>query len=489
MKSSGNRRNDLVYRIDKAVGDGLERVIRAHHRRRLGRIGWSGAFDPSGGIWCTGDPPPREGNSIDVLIDGAEAFPAIVEALRAACSSVYFAGWHVTPDFVVSSSGSEVVAAKKLFQELGEEVDVRILLWAGAPLPPPFSPSRRGVRSICDELGRGRRTLVAVDSKERPLHCRHEKIIVIDGELAFVGGIDMTNLAGDRMDSNRHPARGAIGWHDATTRLRGPIVADVARHFEMRWGEVTGEWVPPTQEPAVAGNVEVQIVRTVPEKIYASMPRGDFRILEAYVRALRAARHFIYLENQFLWSSEIVKILADKLHDPPSEDFRLLMLLPAKPSTGMDDTLGQLAVLEAADGGAGRMLACTLYASDGAQAQPVYIHAKIGVVDDHWLTIGSANLNNHSLFNDSEMNVITRDGGLARATRLRLWAEHLERSEEDVAGNPTDLFEELWRPIAQTQLELRETGAPLTHRLVQLPHVSKRAKRLLGPLQTMIVDG
>lgn len=489
MKGPGSRRNDLVYRIDKGLGDGLERAIRAHHRRRLRRIGWSGAFDPSSDLWCARDPSARKGNAIDVLIDGAEAFPAMVEALRAARSSVYFAGWHVTPGFVLSSANSEVVAAQELFHEVGEQVDVRILLWAGVPLPPPFSPSRRAVRGICEELGRGRRTRVAVDSKEGPLHCHHEKIIVIDGELAFVGGIDITSLAGDRMDSSRHPARGAIGWHDATTRLRGPIVADVARHFEMRWGEVTGEWMPPTQEPALAGDVEAQIVRTVPEKIYASLPRGDFRILEAYVRALRSARHFIYLENQFLWSSEIVKILAGKLHDPPSEDFRLLMLLPAKPSTGMDDTLGQLAVLEAADGGAGRMLACTLYASDGAEAHPVYIHAKIGIVDDHWLTIGSANLNNHSLFNDSEMNVITRNEGLARVTRLRLWAEHLEKTVEVVAGNPTALFEELWRPIAETQLELRESGAPLTHRLVRLPHVSKRAKRLLGPLQTMVVDG
>ena len=79
-----------------------------------------------------------------------------------------------------------------------------------------------------------------------------------------------------------------------------------------------------------------------------------------------------------------------------------------------------------ADAGAGRVLACTLYARAGALADPVYVHAKVGIVDDDWLTIGSANLNEHSLFNDTEMNVVVRDPQLVRSTRCRLWAEHLE---------------------------------------------------------------
>ena len=64
-------------------------------------------------------------------------------------------------------------------------------------------------------------------------------------------------------------------------------------------------------------------------------------------------------------------------------------------------------------------------AHQGAVSSPVYVHAKIGIVDDRWLTIGSANLNEHSLFNDTELNVLTCDPELARGTRLRLWSEHL----------------------------------------------------------------
>ena len=91
------------------------------------------------------------------------------------------------------------------------------------------------MRRVRDEIIRGTRVRCALDSKERPMHCHHEKIVIVDGEVAFVGGIDLTSLGGDRFDSSEHPMRGRIGWHDVATRLRGPAVADVAAHFASRW--------------------------------------------------------------------------------------------------------------------------------------------------------------------------------------------------------------------------------------------------------------
>ena len=191
-------------------------------------------------------------------------------------------------------------------------------------------------------------------------------------------------------------------------------------------------------------------MRTVPEKVYRAVPRGDFRILESYVRALRSAQRFIYLENQFLWSPEISSILADKLRNPPRDDFRLLVVLPAKPNSGGDDTRGVLGELIEADGDAGRLLACTLFARAGRVADPIYVHAKIGIVDDEWLTVGSANLNEHSLFNDTEMNIVTHDPAIARQTRLRLWAEHLELTADHVDGDPARVIDDLWNPISKS---------------------------------------
>jgi phosphatidylserine/phosphatidylglycerophosphate/cardiolipin synthase-like enzyme len=111
------------------------------------------------------------------------------------------------------------------------------------------------------------------------------------------------------------------------------------------------------------------------------------------------------------------------------------------------------------------------------------------VVDDRWLTVGSANLNEHSLFNDTEMNVVTHDPDIAAGTRLRLWSEHLELPEQELSGDPCDLVDRIWRPTAERQLENVGRGLPLTHRLVKLPHVSRRSARLLGPLQGFMVDG
>jgi phosphatidylserine/phosphatidylglycerophosphate/cardiolipin synthase-like enzyme len=465
----------------------VTRQIRRHHRRRLRRIGWEHALDAASSGWAATSSPSRPGNRVEVLIDGADALPAIAEAFRQSRSHVHVTGWYFTPGFDLVREG-DPLPLRDLLAELAERVDVRILAWAGAPLP-LFRPSRGDVRQMRERLVANTRVQCALDSHERPLHCHHEKTIVIDNRVAFVGGIDLTSESGDRFDASHHPARGSLGWHDVCTRVEGPAVGDVADHFSMRWHEVTRERLPDAPRAAAAGEVEVQVVRTVPERIYTATPSGDFGILESYMRAFRSARRFIYIENQFLWSPEIAAVLAEKLSRPPSPNFRILMVLPANPNNGADDTRGALGELMEADADAGRILACTLYARSGARSDPIYVHAKVGIVDDAWLTIGSANLNEHSLFNDTEMNLVTHDPALARKTRLRLWSEHLERPTAQIGGEPADVIDELWKPISKEQLARRTAAEPLTHRLVCLPRVSKKSSRILGPLQGLLVDG
>ena len=114
-------------------------------------------------------------------------------------------------------------------------------------------------------------------------------------------------------------------------------------------------------------------------------------------------------------------LLREKLLRPPSDEFRLLLVLPRRPNNGNDDTRGQLGVLEAAD----HTTDCCSAPWDAGREEPgVYVHAKVGIVDDEWLTVGSANLNEHSLFNDTE-NLVTDDAALARTVREQLWSEHL----------------------------------------------------------------
>ena len=141
----------------------------------------------------------------------------------------------------------------------------------------------------------------------------------------------------------------------------------------------------------------------------------------------------------------------------------------------------------------GRLLAATISCAAAHVDAPLYVHAKVGIVDDRWLTVGSANLNEHSLFNDTEMNVVTCDEALARDTRLRLWAEHLERAVERGRGDPARVVDELWRPIAQEQLRARRAGraahAPAdgaarpsrAARAAARPDARARRRRLSGP--------
>jgi phosphatidylserine/phosphatidylglycerophosphate/cardiolipin synthase-like enzyme len=478
-----------VDRLDAITGRAVDLAVGAHHRRRLWRAGRLDQLAPpeDGSLWAAADPPPRGGNGLEVLIDGASALPRIAEALEGARSHIHIAGWHVTPDFGLTRD-DRASRLRDLLAELAQRVDVRVLLWGGSPLP-LFTPDRAAVRAAREELIRGSRVQCALDTHERPMHCHHEKLVIVDDEVAFVGGIDITSLGGDRFDTSDHPMSGRLGWHDAATRLIGPAVGDVAAHFATRWRETTGERLAEDPPPAAAGEVTVQVVRTVPEKVYGTLERGDFRILEAYTRALRSARELVYLESQFLWSAQIVEILAAKLREPPSDRFRVVVLLPAKPNNGADDTRGKLADLVRADDGAGRFLAATISARTGRLSGPLYVHAKVGIVDDRWLTLGSANLNEHSLFNDTEMNVLTCDPTLARETRLRLWSEHLERPLEEVSGEPARVIDEIWRPTAIEQRSRLERGEALTHRLRELPGISRRSRSLLGPLDSLIVDG
>src|SRR5512132_2347877 len=239
MRRSPSVTANLALRADRRLGAAVGRGVRAHHRRRLERVGWLGAVDAPGGDWAAGEPRPRPGGSLEVLIDGAEALPRMVAELERAESHVHIAGWFFSPDFALTRGGEPAIL-RDLLAELAERVEVRVLVWAGAPLP-LFRPSRGTVRKMRERLCAGTKIRCALDAKERPMHCHHEKTIVVDDRVAFVGGIDLTSEAGDRFDSSGHRARGQVGWHDASARVAGPAVADIAEPFRVRWRGVSGE--------------------------------------------------------------------------------------------------------------------------------------------------------------------------------------------------------------------------------------------------------
>ncbi len=478
------QRAPLQVRADDAVGRRIESLIRRHHRRRLTRNGWSAILDPFPNIAVdAASSPVRGGNSVAVLVDGQDAFAAMLAAIEGAQRSVHIAGWHATPDFELVRGETPTTLGGALEVAAGR-AQVRVLLWGGSQLP-VIRPTRSDARQARDAFARIPGVSAALDTHEYLQHCHHEKLLVVDDQVAFVGGLDLTHITADRWDTAGHQPRATLGWHDTAARLAGPVVADIAAHFNARWTEVTGEHLPRPEPPLPAGPHTVQFLRTVPENIYSFLPNGEFSILAEYRRALAGAQQLIYLENQFLWAPEIVDILEDKLSHPPGPDFRMILLLPSRPSTGRDTTLGQLSRLVRADV-EHRLLAATLQPM-GVEGQSTYVHAKLGIVDDSWLTIGSANLNAHSLFNDTEANVVFTDPDLVRSTRLQLWAEHL--GNEGVNGDPARVFDQQWVPLAVEQRTRKRDGLPPTHRLCELEGVSARRDLILGGLIGLLVDG
>ena len=182
----------------------------------------------------------------------------------------------------------EPVVLRNLLSSVARHVDVRLLVWEGAPLP-VFRPTRRDVQSYMKIFTRGTNIQAETDSCVRLKYSHHEKVVVVDDEVAFVGGIDLTLDGGDPFDTPKHPSRGQIGWHDAAVRIEGPAVADVANHFRLRWRGPGEERLPEPTPPAPNGDVELQVVRTLPEDVFVTMPSGEFSVFESYTRALRSA--------------------------------------------------------------------------------------------------------------------------------------------------------------------------------------------------------
>lgn len=287
-----------------------------------------------------------------------------------------------------------------------------------------------------------------LDSAHPPGAAHHQKIVVIDDALAFCGGIDMTV---DRWDTRDHlddnplrtkPDGSAYGpWHDATTAIDGDAARAVGDLARDRWRRGAGKRL----EPAPVGSdpwpdelvptierVDVAIARTLP----GLGDREEVREIEAlYLEAIARAERTIYIESQYLASRTIAEAMARRLREPDGPE--IVIVLP-------ESTEGWLEH-KAMDGARSKLLHM-LWRADlhkrlgvfypvTAGGEPIYVHAKIMVIDDRLLRVGSSNLNNRSMGFDTECDLAievtpgSRDAKRLRETilsiRLDLLCEHL----------------------------------------------------------------
>jgi phosphatidylserine/phosphatidylglycerophosphate/cardiolipin synthase-like enzyme len=173
-----------------------------------------------------------------------------------------------------------------------------------------------------------------------------------------------------------------------------------------------------------------------------------------------------------------------------------VLVLPARPNIGKRDTDLHVRQLLEADDRRRRVQIFSLYTARPEDRlswayKPVYVHAKVAIVDDLWCTVGSANLNDRGLEGDTELNVQAVSGELARSLRLRLWAEHLGVSQDAFALLPPhDVIDTLWAPQADAAAAiLRQRSGPLASRIVRYALDDMPGDIAVGALQANILDG
>ena len=442
------------------------------------------------------------GNRVRVLVHGAAYFARLASLLDRLGEGdlVYLCDWRGDPDQELDGPGRELGPLLRRAAERG--ADIRGLLWRSHPDQFRLSEQEAlHLAAVVNDAG----AEILLDERVRRGGSHHQKLVIVRhrdnaaDDVAFVGGIDLCHGRGDDERHLGDPQAVDLDdrygrtppWHDIQLEVTGPAVADLAYTFRERWEDPTPldhrnplrarlarrakeprrpQPLPPmVADPPGRGPHAVQTLRTYPMKrpSYPFAPEGERSIARAYSKAFTRARRLIYLEDQYLWSAHVAGALADALRD--HRDLHLIAVVPRYPEqdgriSGPAERIGHQHATDVIRDAGGERVA--IYDLENDVGTPVYVHAKVCVVDDVWAMIGSDNLNLRSWTHDSELSCAIVDSepdsrppvdpaGLgdgarrfARNLRLRLAAEHLDRPVDDPELlDPAEAFR-VWRDTA-----------------------------------------
>lgn len=485
-----------------------------------------------------GYPAWSEGNLVTPLIHGATYFARLHDELAALRPGdrVWFTDWRGDADERMLPDGPTIGDLLSGLARRG--VEVRGLIWRshGERISAPISGRSNELlgRQINDAGGE-----VLLDQRVRLFGSHHQKFFVIrrrddpSRDVAFVGGLDLCHSRRD--DADHHGDAQALSmdarygrrppWHDAALELRGPVVADLLAVFAERWNDPhpldrrtpyrmllqrlarmprhpkpLPDAAPP---PPHAGPHAVQLLRTygVKHPPFPFAPTGERSVARAYTKAFARARSLIYIEDQYLWSTEVARGIAEALQRNP--ELTVIVVVPRYPDSdgplaGPPSRIGQIRAL--------RMLRRVapdrvgVFDLENEAGTPIYIHAKICIVDDTWLTCGSDNFNRRSWTTDSELTCAVVDtsagaqsSGLARGLRLQLWSEHLGLKQEDSRILEPSAGLELWNASADALDDWHSTGRRGARPVGRVRHhtpepVSRLQQLWAAPVNRLAVD-
>ncbi len=393
------------------------------------------------------------------LVDGEAYYGAVREVAKQARCSLLILGWDVDSrmrlrrDEVDDGYPAELGEFLNALAERSPHLHIHILVWDFAMI---YALEREWMPIYRLGWNTHHRLHFYMDDRHPIGASHHQKVVVADDKVALVSGFDLSKW---RWDSSEHRAddprridpagRPYPPFHDIGMMVSGKVARALGDLVRQRWRRATDHSLhPPVAEeetdpwPASISpdlrDTPLSIALTLPRH-GAQTPRREIESL--YLRGIDVARRFIYIENQYLTCGGIAEALMKRLKEGQGPE--VVIVLPLRTGGWLEqhtmDVLRDRLLLRLEDADKYARLRVVYPRLPHTQSQFVQIHSKLMVVDDHWLTIGSANLSNRSMGLDSECNLAieqARDVAVQKAVaslRNRLLAEHMEVSEEKVA--------------------------------------------------------
>jgi phosphatidylserine/phosphatidylglycerophosphate/cardiolipin synthase-like enzyme len=389
-----------------------------------------------------------------VVVDAADYYRHIRGAMEKAERRIFIVGWDFDTRIALEpDEEGEGETLGRFFLRLARRNprrEIAILKWNFGAIKQLFHPS------AVVWLARWWATK-AIDFRfdsAHPVGCsHHQKIVVIDDNLAACGGIDISNHrwdTSDHRDGDPHrkspDGKPYQPWHDATMLMQGPVALQLAELGRERWKIATkrelkriepGECDWPEGLEATFEDVDIGISRT--RAAYRDLDEID-EIETLNLDIIAAARRFIYFENQYFTSGKIAAAIAKRMAEPDGPE--IVMVMPRTAEGWLEQQAMDAARLKLmqAIGKSDPRNRFRIYVPVTEGGDDIYVHAKVAIVDDRLLRVGSSNLNNRSQRLDSECDVTldcalpaNREAGAAITDlRYRLLSEHLGCSADQL---------------------------------------------------------
>jgi len=434
------------------------------------------------------EPIAREGENcwrrttaerIAFLVDGAAYYDAFVAAAERAQRRLVIIGWDLHSQTLLPSRQCTLRDFLNDLVERRRRLHVYVLDWDYAMI---YALEREMLPAVQFGWRTHPRVRFSLDDTHPLGASHHQKMVVIDDALAFVGGLDLTinrwDTPAHRFDEPRRTAPNGTPYgpfHDAQVAVDGEAAAAIGLLARERWRNATGQrlrrsrrarvdpW-PEALRPDIR-QASVAIARTAPPYDGVAAIR---EVEKLYLDGIAAARRSIYIENQYLTAPRVADALARRLRQANGPE---VVIVTGRSCSGWleEYTMGALRErwlqqLQTADH-FGRLRVYCAVVPAGPESQPVNVHSKVMIVDDRMARVGSANLSNRSFRLDTECDMAIESGGAPRVARgiarfrHRLLAEHLDTTP------------------ARIEAQLRKSGS-LIHSIEAL----RTSPRTLAPL-------